>query len=269
MFRVAWWLILAQAVFEAVAAAWRTLGIPAPHPIGSALVFYGVEFAVIAFLARRHLGDAWTELIPLRGMPPSYVPLVAVLALGGWVFAFQSVSFFQAINVLPPEVFDLAGGGSRNDMDLPLLDDLVASAVLPAVFEEVVGRGLVLSALAATMSTRRAIVISALFFAVGHYRIEHTLDTFIAGLVYGWMFVRTGSLLPSMLAHFLHNSVCVLIPFFSAWLVPWVDAYGLLPAWFASAGVALMVIGVMAIRLISVSRAAAVAPRACAAPSGS
>ena len=91
------------------------------------------------------------------------------------------------------------------------------------------------------MSKRRAIVISALCFAAWHQRIERMPDTLLAGLLYGWLFVRTGSLLPSMLAHTLHDAACV---FFDpdepvAGLGDarvGVDQYGLMPAWLGVAG---------------------------------
>jgi hypothetical protein len=111
-------------------------------------------------------------------------------------------------------------------------------------------RGLVLQALMQSMSRRRAVVISALFFAVAHGAIERMPGTFLLGLLYGWMFVRTGSLLPGMIAHALHNGTVLVLyrarmmPGAERSLIP-TDVYGLLPAWMVGAAVALVVAGMM------------------------
>jgi membrane protease YdiL (CAAX protease family) len=133
----------------------------------------------------------------------------------------------------------------------------VGNAVLPAVFEEAALRGLVLTALATMMSRRRAIVISALLFAAIHGRIERMPDTFISGVIYGWIFVRTGSLLPSMLVHFLHNTGCVLADLTAAesetgWTLVGVplDGYNLLPAWIAWCAALLLLLALLGIRKV-------------------
>ena len=256
MLRVAWWVVVSWAVNAAVWAAWPALGLPAPGEILYTLITYCVLYAVVAAYARHHLGDPWEDLVPLRGIALWLALPVALLTLGTFLLSFQSISLFEAINVLPPEVFDLVSRGLPDTQasDPSLLTELVSTAVLPAVFEEATFRGLVLQALAATMTKRRAIVISAIYFAAVHFRIQHTADTFLLGLLYGWMFVRTGSLLPSMLAHFLHNGVCTLLDQLDLWpgsADAWVgvNAYGLMPAWTVWAGMGLIVAGVVGIRM--------------------
>src|SRR5262249_46770742 len=102
---------------------------------------------------------------------------------------------------------------------------------------------------AATMSKRGAVFVSALFFAAMHGQIERVPDTFLLGLLYGWVFVRTGSLLPSMLAHALHNGlgVCIdrILPPPGAEGSPiHVDHYGLLPTWMVAAAIVSVALGV-------------------------
>ena len=252
MFRVAWWLIVASAMYIPVRIAGYVIGLIDVGAIGERLIFYGVLFAVMAAYIRRDLGAPWAELVPVRRVALWLVVPVVFLHVGLFVLATQSVTLCEALNVLPPEVFgQLGGAASPASGNAPsLLGALVSRAVMPGVLEEVVFRGLVLYALAARMSKRRAIVISALCFAAWHQRIERMPDTLLAGLLYGWLFVRTGSLLPSMLAHTLHDAACVFFDRMNLWpgsANAWVgvDQYGLMPAWLVWLGAASTVAGAL------------------------
>ena len=90
----------------------------------------------------------------------------------------------------------------------------------------------------------------ALYFAVMHGAIERTPGTFLVGLLYGWLFVRTGSLIPGMLAHALHNGAILALDWThtlpgqrgSPFLV---DRYGLLPPWLVWVAVACLAAGIL------------------------
>jgi sodium transport system permease protein len=84
-------------------------------------------------------------------------------------------------------------------------------AVLPAVCEEIFFRGWLLSAFAGERPGQRravaAVLLQAAAFAAFHLLPERMPQTFILGIVLGWMTLVTGSLLPAMAAHLAHNSV--------------------------------------------------------------
>jgi len=84
---------------------------------------------------------------------------------------------------------------------------LVFVAVLPAVFEEIAFRGLILARLRLVMSTPQALLVNALMFAVLHFNIVGFV-VFLVPLAYlnGWLTLRTRSLLPAICIHFLHNA---------------------------------------------------------------
>jgi len=249
--RVAWWLAVAWAAAYAVGAFWYGFDLPDLGEIGDELVFYTVLFTVVAAYVRNRLGDPWKELVPLRRVDPLLGIPIVLVAVGGWLLSVQLMSLCEVLNVLPPEVFDLAGGSANAvDPERPLGESLVADAVLPGFFEEALMRGLVLQALLTMMSKRRAVAVSALLFASIHFRIERMPDIILGGLIYGWMAVRTGSLLPSMLAHALNNSLCVLVArgFMLEDLQSGVDGYGLLPAAWVWVAITIMLIGLVALR---------------------
>ena len=87
---------------------------------------------------------------------------------------------------------------------------------LPSIFEEVAFRGVLLTFFLVKYSERKSIVFSSLGFGIIHiFNIFSGRDpvwvagqvtwAFILGLFYGYLFIKTGSLLPVMIFHYLGN----------------------------------------------------------------
>jgi ABC-type Na+ efflux pump permease subunit/membrane protease YdiL (CAAX protease family) len=99
-------------------------------------------------------------------------------------------------------------------------------ALLPAICEELLFRGWVLSGFAGRSGSWRrlaaAIIAQAALFAIFHLLPERMPQTFVLGLVLGWMTQATGSLLPAVVCHLVHNSMplAVLAGGIPAWGVP-------------------------------------------------
>jgi len=77
-----------------------------------------------------------------------------------------------------------------------------------AVAEEVFFRGYLLTSLQALFGGGAAIVVSAACFAAAHVVLQGQITaalTFLPGLILGWLFVRTGTLLAPMLFHGMAN----------------------------------------------------------------
>lgn len=98
-----------------------------------------------------------------------------------------------------------------------------ALAVLPAICEELIFRGILVRSLATRFSPVVAVVISALVFAGYHLSIIQLIPTFTLGLLAGLLTVRAHSVIPAMTAHLLNNAMAILvsrdvIPGASAWI---------------------------------------------------
>ncbi len=91
-----------------------------------------------------------------------------------------------------------------------LVTSLLALAVLPAVAEELVFRGVLARALA-RRSLLLAIVLSSVVFSAYHLRPIQMLSTFPLGLALAFLAVRADSIVPSMLAHFLNNAIVIVL----------------------------------------------------------
>jgi sodium transport system permease protein len=79
--------------------------------------------------------------------------------------------------------------------------------LLPAVCEEFTFRGFILSGLRHSGHKWRAILLSALFFAVTHQLLQQSISAFIIGTMLAFVAVQTGSIWPGLLIHLFHNSL--------------------------------------------------------------
>jgi membrane protease YdiL (CAAX protease family) len=87
---------------------------------------------------------------------------------------------------------------------------LMISLAAP-LLEELVFRGVVLQGFLKRYSPAKAIIWSAVIFGVAHLNPWQFLAAFPMGLVIGWVYWKTNSLVPGMLIHFINNSSAFLM----------------------------------------------------------
>lgn len=86
---------------------------------------------------------------------------------------------------------------------------VIALAIIPAIFEELFFRKAIID-FASKYSKVVALVFSALLFGIIHMNISQALFAFIAGLIFGGIYLYTGDIRLTMLIHFINNGVGVL-----------------------------------------------------------
>jgi sodium transport system permease protein len=90
---------------------------------------------------------------------------------------------------------------------------LLVFALMPAITEEFAFRGYILSGLQRTYKPGTSIVLSALLFGILHVLLSLFVQLFgatLLGLVIGLIAIRTGSLWPGVLFHFINNALGLL-----------------------------------------------------------
>ena len=92
----------------------------------------------------------------------------------------------------------------------PVWTTLVSVSIFAPLFEEWLCRGLVLRGLLRSHSPFSAITISAVFFAVLHMNPWQAVPAFCLGLLFGYVYYRTGSLKLTMLMHCANNTMAVI-----------------------------------------------------------
>lgn len=180
------------------------LGLP-PALIESAILS-GLPFGVAwLYVTRKHR----LSLRDLGFVPPA-APTAFLIAIGAWLGALITVAIWSLLiadiePLSPPDnatsALELAGGSIA-------LAWLLVGLWGP-VAEEIFFRGFLLGGLRSRVGPWPAILISSGIFAVFHIAPGLYVPTFVLGVAFGWVYLRTRSIWPSILAHGLHNTLAI------------------------------------------------------------
>ena len=86
----------------------------------------------------------------------------------------------------------------------------VAIGILAPLAEEIVFRGAILRRLLSILGDKKhwvAILISALLFGAVHANLAQFVHAALLGLLLGWMYYRTDSIVPGVVLHWVNNTV--------------------------------------------------------------
>ena len=116
----------------------------------------------------------------------------------------------DSCNSIMPEVPEWFEKAMEQIMDAPVWITLISVSVFAPLFEEWLCRGIVLRGLLQKTHPVSAILVSAAFFAVLHMNPWQALPAFLLGILFGYVYYRTGSLRLTMLMHCVNNTMAVL-----------------------------------------------------------
>lgn len=137
----------------------------------------------------------------------SYKNILYITALAFLVMPFMNVlGVFASLFVSTSVSNEIV----QNINQLPFVLGIIALAVLPAICEEVVFRGIVMTGYK-KLSPITAIIISSLFFGFMHQNLYQFSYAALTGIFLGFLVFYTNSIYSSILAHFIINSSQVVI----------------------------------------------------------
>lgn len=115
----------------------------------------------------------------------------------------------DSLNVIMPETPEWFEDAMSQIMDAPVWITLISVSVFAPLFEEWLCRGLVLRGLLQKTHPVSAIMVSSAFFAVLHMNPWQALPAFLLGVLFGYVYYKTGSLKLTMLMHCVNNTMAV------------------------------------------------------------
>jgi membrane protease YdiL (CAAX protease family) len=195
--------------------AWRLLavGVGAIYGIQIALFMVGViavvasavsDTACIAFFwwyARsRRIGGRGLGFVKVNGL--WYVGAVLVGASAWYVN-------LTIVTVLPLPAPPKETEGLIEES--PLVSTLAAIAVLPAFAEEIVFRGVLARALERGKPAWQAVLVSSGAFGLYHLIPQQVVATFLLGCLLAFFTLRSRSIVPAIILHFLNNAVAIVV----------------------------------------------------------
>ncbi|MEN6371069.1 MAG: CPBP family intramembrane glutamic endopeptidase [Armatimonadota bacterium] len=135
-----------------------------------------------------------------------YCALLPLLLVAGLVWNILSRIFFRGVETPVNEVVPLFLSGNTAVIFVVIL----LGSVLAPFFEEIFFRGMLYNALRVRMSIAGALVLASAAFAIIHPFPGGFLPIFAIASVFNLLFETRRSLVPSMVAHAIHNSVIFL-----------------------------------------------------------
>ncbi|QDT05830.1 ABC-2 family transporter protein [Rubripirellula lacrimiformis] len=156
-----------------------------------------------------------------RLFAPSIVAVIGsiVIGLGAWAVAheaFVAAEWF-GIGGLSEERIAQTRKVLKAWKLVPPWLLLATLAATPAIIEELCFRGFLFSSLRKVLSPWKTILLTSLLFGLFHVLtgnallIERFIPSTLLGLVLGWIAYRSGSVLPGMAMHFVHNGLLELV----------------------------------------------------------
>ncbi|MGK0467382.1 lysostaphin resistance A-like protein [Clostridium sp.] len=127
-------------------------------------------------------------------------------------------------------------------------NDFIGTSIVAPIIEEVLVRGIILRGLLMKYSVKKSIIVSALLFAIIHMNPWQFLGAFLGGIILGWLYVKTRSIVPCILGHALNNSLEFIITLIGLNIPGFSNSTNVIehqPIWFDLLGVIFLVTGVM------------------------
>lgn len=111
--------------------------------------------------------------------------------------------------------------------------NLLVMAAIPALGEELFFRGILQTVLGEKFNRHLAVWITAFIFSAIHLQFYGFLPRFLLGAALGYLFLFSGSIWASIVAHFINNALAVVLFFltFNGYLTFDMDALGTQNTW--------------------------------------
>ena len=172
----------------------------------ASLAFFGIVFPLAALLLRRLPAAA-----PEKGKISArhFFAFLPIL----YLCSFVGSQLSKWLIALLADAFGLQPGSALGTLLLthPLVMVFVLLVAAP-LCEEWFFRKLLLDR-ACIYGEKLAIFVSALLFAFYHTSIYQFFYAFFVGLIFGYLYLRTGRLWVTALMHAIYNLVCIILPY--------------------------------------------------------
>lgn len=155
------------------------------------------------------------------------------MAFAAIVMSIATAFVIEPVSMLLPEMSEEMVKMMENMLNGPAWVTIISVCIFAPFFEEWLCRGIVLRGMLKHVKPAWAIIISALFFALIHMNLWQAVPAFLMGLVFGYVYYKTGSLKLTMLMHMVNNAMAFTVSqipalkeaeYFTNVLSPWAYA---------------------------------------------
>jgi len=168
------------------------------------LLFIHVDGSLDRMKEMLKFGSTKRALILLLGIPIVVTIIDLILNM---IYAVVWIGIFGE----PSTNTDLGTDWESSSIDIAFL--FLSVAIVTPIAEELFFRGYVLDAINRKHGDWTAIIWSAMLFGLVHLDPFTVGQAFMGGIMYGWIRMRTGSLLPSIACHLIWNILALVVTY--------------------------------------------------------
>lgn len=183
-------------------------------PLRLLFVISEMTLALPAVLALVWTSRPLSRTLALRPIDRPTALLAAGLGLALWLASLGLLELQYTVWPPPPgylEIFRRIHEALRPANAFDAAVSVLTIAAAPAIFEEILVRGVVLPSWQRAFGALGALYASTILFAVMHFDLYRLLFTLAVGSVLGVVRLRAGALLPCMLVHGTLNTLTFLV----------------------------------------------------------
>ena len=174
--------------------------IPFFGTLGAQMAIYFMTFMFALFLYMKHRDELKIEIVPIKVGKMFHTMMITVCG----------VPVAMLINAFAG-VLQKSGLDEAGDVNIyPVWLSVIAFAILPAVVEELVFRGIVFKALS-KKDVRGAVIVSSLFFALLHFSLGSVIYGFLFGVIFAWVYYVTDDIFYPIIMHMTFNTINVFL----------------------------------------------------------
>ncbi|MCK5759758.1 MAG: CPBP family intramembrane metalloprotease [Candidatus Delongbacteria bacterium] len=155
-------------------------------------------------------GEKVIEILKIRKFRPSYF-LIAIFfgIFARYPIAILKDGFFYFFPI--PRVVENANILQTGLGDLSQWQLIAIIAVIPAIFEELTFRGIFLYFLEKKYTFLKVSVVIGLMFGMMHLNVFTFLETALLGILLTMITIRSGSIIPAVVFHFVNNAYSIVL----------------------------------------------------------
>ena len=195
----------------------------------SQVVFFLIPFLFYLFVTRQNIKNvlAWKGL-SIKNALLVFAVSVAIIPM---LYIISFISSFVFVPVIDDFAYDIALAS--------LWMGILFIGIFPSIFEEIWFRGVLFKEYrAGGISIHKVAIITGVFFGLIHMNFHQAIYAAAIGILYAYILYYTRSILAPMLAHFINNSLAVILAN-SALYMDWYASIQLHPlTFFVTMGIA-------------------------------
>ena len=165
------------------------------------LIYHNRKQELLTFVSLRGLGAAGIPMLVIFGVSLNFL-IEWLLSLASRL-AFMA-PYFESYNEKMANA--IMGGG--------FIPSLLTVGILGPIFEELLYRGLIFGELRKITKVRTALVIQAVLFGAMHLDVIQSSYALIIGILLGFVYYRSNSIIAPMIVHISINSLSVILTHF-------------------------------------------------------